>query len=190
MNYYTIRIFLTIIIIVSIITFIRLKKYEMTKLFYRRLAFGSLAFLMLSFLLPIENYIYHIKNLDKAIKYIHPYKKYNLLYETPNYAFFIDDSSDLKIEILEKNNSYWKVKLPLQEKMIHIETPIYTLKYKRIDKNTIFILIESKILDQLKIQDNSETNFKKETIKGKAFYYKIENQEKYCITINDRYLCI
>ena len=192
MNYFTIRSIITLIVLgVSLIIF---KKYKSKKKYMPIFLLGL--FLILIWSTVFEHRIVKFNHYSDIGEYVLPYQKKIFYIRGDNYIFtFYNDHGKYNLKHFINEDGKWIVlKSYFDQKSTIKKYGDYTILINEIkDKNValVSVIYPSKLLDQTKIKDNYNSEFKRrkfslsEKNKNYIEYAIIEIKEDYELLINE-----
>lgn len=192
MNYFTIRSIITLIVLgVSLIIF---KKYKSKKKYIP--IFLLVLFLILIWSTVFEHRIVKFNHYSDIGEYVLPYQKKIFYIRGDNYIFtFYNDHGKYNLKHFINEDSKWIVlKSYFDQKSTIKKYDDYTILINEIkDKNValVSVIYPSKLLEQTKIKDNYNSEFKRrkfslsEKNKNYIEYAIIEIKEDYELLINE-----
>lgn len=192
MNYFTIRSIITLIVLgVSLIIF---KKYKSKKKYIPIFLLGL--FLILIWSTVFEHRVVKFNHYSDVGEYVLPYQKKIFYIRGDNYIFtFYNDHGKYNLKHFINEDGKWIVlKSYFDQKSTIKKYDDYTILINEIkDKNValVSVIYPSKLLDQIKIKDNYNSEFKRrkfslsEKNKNYIEYAIIEIKEDYELLINE-----
>lgn len=192
MNYFTIRSIITLIVLgVSLIIF---KKYKSKKKYIP--IFLLVLFLILIWSTVFEHRVVKFNHYSDVGEYVLPYQKKIFYIRGDNYIFtFYNDHGKYNLKHFINEDGKWIVlKSYFDQKSTIKKYDDYTILINEIkDKNValVSVIYPSKLLDQTKIKDNYNSEFKRrkfslsEKNKNYIEYAIIEIKEDYELLINE-----
>lgn len=189
LNYYSVRIIFTLVIMFIIFMYLYILKNEMNKLKKLNLAkeqfkflYFSLLFLsVITFFVPVEKYIFEFAKLNDSFEYSYPNNDIFYKYEYDEYGFVLFNFENVNmICYYEKNGDRWSYCSPYDllsddTYVSQQKTEQYELLYSKAskyDKVMIAIIVPNSVRVK-EVDDSLNSKFEIKNINGYTYYTKV-----------------
>jgi len=194
LNFYTVRIILSAIIIFAIIYIARKKVVEMTKKKNRIIILIILLFFCLIWEINYENYFINFKNPENIFSYYHPRGKLIKKYEYDDYSYLLyEENHSYNFAYFIKENHSWSSDHFFSISEEHIETHgnCTIVITEKANSAAVAVFHFKKYNDDFEVTDSLSTNFEQIDYKNRNIYVGIIKNsppENYTLNVgNNKY---